>query len=294
MRNAREFCELLQIDKSTTEDIVALEKKITTLLGDKILLLAKQSFIKGTTQEEFEDLLKTAQNYGEEIGEHPFRMQLVFALYCFVLLEEKYQSAGIDKAIYENTVQDFRFRIEECQQVYHFTGIFVAWWYLIFCNLSLQKLDELEFEKTIAEFDYDKKGVSVKKGDSIIALHIPPKFKMNRQTVEKALKESYKFYGFTGKAVYQCESWLLYPQFENVFIKGGNVQEFRSFFDVIKSKDNQEFEDCWRVFKVGKIEDINQMPTDTRLQKNMKEHIISGGKTGYGFGILVFDGEKII
>lgn len=294
MRNAKEFCALVGIDPHTTEDIVGLVEKIESVFGDKIYKLAQSALQDGLSNEQFQHLLKTSEEYGKQVGEHEFRTQLVFAYYCFALLEEKYKKANVEQSVYENTVQDFKFRVYECQEVYGFTGIFVAWWYLIFCNLSLHKLGELEFEKTVADFDYEKKGVCVKKGDSIIALHIPPKFKMNRQTVTTAIKASYDFYGFSGKVAYQCSSWLLYPEFEDVFVKGGNVSEFRTFFDVISKVDNEEFEDCWRVFKVGKIESLEGLPTQTRLQRNMLAHLKNGKKTGDGFGVLVFDGEKIL
>ncbi len=294
MKTAREFCELLEFEDEITEDIAGLEKKVAVSLGDKILILAKSALKDGTTDGEFQELLKACENYGKEIDEHPFRMQLVFSYYCFALLEEKYENAGISKAIYNDTVQDFKFRVYECREVYHFNGIFVAWWYLIFCNLALHKIDELEFEKTVADFDYNKKGVTVRKGDAITAIHIPPKFKMNRETVTKAIKASYDYYGFSGRVAYQCDSWLLYPDFEDIFVAGGNIMQFRSFFDLIRSKDNDTFEDCWRVFKVGQIESLDILPTDTRLQRNMLNHLKHGGKTGEGFGVLVFDGEKIV
>ena len=294
MKTAQEFCDLLQLEKEITEDIVGLENKVSTLLGDKVLLLAKETLRDGISNEEFTRLLTECQNYGKQIGEHEFRMQLVFSYYCFALLEEKYERANISRDVYNETIKDFKFRVYECREVYHFTGIFVAWWYWIFCNLSLHKIDELEFERTVADFGYDAKGVNVKKGDSIIAIHIPPKFKMSRETVTRAIKASYDYYGFSGKVAYQCDSWLLYPDFEDVFVKGGNIMEFRSFFDVISSSDNKTFEDCWRVFKVGEIKDLDSLPTDTRLQQNMLSHLKNGGKTGNGFGVLVFDGENII
>lgn len=294
MRTAEEFCKLLKLEEDICEDISALERKVHSLLGDKILLLAKETLRDGISNEEFQRILEDCQSCGEQIGEHEFRMQMIFAYYCFALLEEKYESAGISRSVYEDTVQDFRFRVYECREVYHFTGIFVAWWYWIFCNLALQKIDELEFERTVASFEYDAKGVKVSCGDPIVAIHIPPKFRMNRETVTRALKASYRYYGFSGRVAYQCESWLLYPDFENIFVEGGNVSEFRTFFDVIGASDHDSFEDCWRVFKVGKIEDLDSLPTDTRLQRNMLTHLRNGGKTGDGFGVLVFDGENII
>ena len=294
MKTAREFCEFLGLEQEITEDIAVLEQKVSDLLGDQILDLAKTALKAGITEDEFQRLLKTAESCGEQVGEHPFRMQLVFAYYCFALLEEKYEQAGIDKAIYDDTMQDFKFRVYECREVYHFTGIFVAWWYRIFCDLSLHKIGTLEFEKTVADFDYHAKGVRVSKGDPIVAIHIPPKFKMSRATVTEALQKSYQFFGFSGNVAYQCDSWLLYPDFEDVFVKDGNVSEFRTFFDVIRTTDHVTFEDCWRVFKVGQIVDLDTLPADTRLQRNMLEHLKSGKKTGDGFGVLVFNGERIL
>ena len=294
MKAAEEFCRLLNMEEEITRDIVTLEQKVSAALGDKLLLLAKETLKDGITNEEFQQLLNEAQSYGAQIDEHAFRMQMIFAYYCFALLEEKYEQAGIPKELYNETVQDFKWRVYECREVYHFNGIFVAWWYWIFCNLSLHKLGTMEFEKTVADFDYDGKGVSVRKGDPVVAIHIPPKFKMSRQTVTEALKESYRHYGFSGKVAYQCDSWLLYPDFEEIFVKGGNVAEFRTFFEVIRATDHPTFEDCWRVFKVGEITDLDMLPTETRLQRNMLQHLRSSGKTGDGFGILVFDGEKIL
>jgi len=294
MKTVLEFCQMVNLKKEIAEEIDLLEKKVSALLGDKLLLLAKETLKDGITEGEYQQLLKSAQEYGKEINEHPFRMQMIFAYYIFALLEDKYRKAGIPQKIYEQTMQDFRYRVLECQDVYQMTGIFVAWWYRIFCNLSLHHLDILEFEKTVANFSYSAKGVTVEKGDPILAIHIPPNTPFTRATITKALQESYKYYGLQGRVAYQCESWLLYPDFENIFVAGGNIQKFRSFFQILKSKDNETFEDCWRMFMVGEIESLDDLPTDTRLQRNMLAHLKNGGKTGEGFGVLVFDGENIV
>ncbi len=285
---------MLGLEEDICFDVSGLVDKAERLIGDKVLLLARRALDEGRTNDEFLHLLELSEMAGEEIGEHKYRMQMLFSYYCFALLEEKYERAGIAQSVYEKTVLDFKFRIYECREVYGFNGIFVAWWYLIFCNLRLQGIGGLEFERTVADFDYNSKGVSVKCGDPIIAVHIPPKFKMNRETVTRALKASYEYYGFEGRVAYQCDSWLLYPDFERVFVEGGNVAEFRSFFDVFRTTDHTTFEDCWRVFKVGEITDLDTLPTDTRLQRNMLEYLKGGGVTGDGFGILVFDGENIL
>ena len=157
MKTPREFCSLLNLEEEITEDIACLGEKISFTLGDKILLLAKTALKDGTTVDEYQQLLRECEAYGNDIGEHKFRMQMMFAYYCFALLEEKYERAGIDKSVYNETMLDFKFRVHECRDVYHFTGIFVAEWYYIFCNLCLHKIDELEFERTVSKFEYQKR-----------------------------------------------------------------------------------------------------------------------------------------
>ena len=294
MKSVREFCLMIELEDEIAEDVINLESKVSNTLGNKLLSLAEEAVKDGITDKEFQILLKTAEEYGQTIDEHPYRMQMIFSYYCFALLEDKFLRAGIRTDIYKATVSDFKFRIYECREVYGFNGIFVAWWYSIACNLSLYKIGELEFEKTVAGFNYGLKGVKVKEGDEIIALHIPPKTKINKEAITKAIKESYDYFGFSGKVAYQCESWLLYPAFANVFVKGGNVMEFRALFDILSSTDTATFEDCWRVFKVGEIVNLDSLPRNTRLQENMYNHLKKGNPTGYGFGVLVFDGENVI
>ena len=64
MKTAREFCGLLNLEEEITEDIVALEKKVSCLLGDKILLLAKSTLKDGITEEEFQQLDSAGPHHG--------------------------------------------------------------------------------------------------------------------------------------------------------------------------------------------------------------------------------------
>ena len=294
MKTALEFCKLIDIDKTTAGEIVELENKVNLLLNGEIKKLAKSVLKLDLTVDEYNAVLNKATSYGKEINVHEYKMQLVFALYCFILLENEFEKANIPKHLYNATVVDFKYRVYECQEVYGITGIFVAWWYYCFCNLSLLKFEDFEFEKEVAKYNYQGRHVTICKGDKLLALHIPPKCKLTKENLIKALKASYNYYGFTGKVAYQCHSWLLYPEFENVFVDGGNVKEFRSFFDVFDSTNANSFEDCWRVFKCGEITSLDNLPSTTTLQRNMINHLKNGKKTGEGLGILVFDGENIL
>ena len=65
-------------------------------------------------------------------------------------------------------------------------------------------------------------------------------------------------------------------------------------FELISSKDREIFGDGWRIF--GRYYGLppEQLPTDTSPRKAVAGRLPSGGKMGTGFGIILFDGDKII
>lgn len=296
MKTLLQFCQMAELDNDVTNEIILLDKKLSSNLGEQIIDIANTIIDNDTDKLLHDSLVEKAEKLGAEIQINKYKMQMILMVYCLIRLEDKYQQAGINKQIYQITASDIKSRIIECQEVFHTIGMSCARWYFCFMNLSLQRLDEegLEFEVKPSNFDYDKKQVQIKKGEPVISIHIPNNYKISIEQVIKDLKTSYKYYNFNGRAIYKCQSWLLYKPFEEVFVKGGRIQEFRELFDIIDNIDAPEFEDCFRVFKCEKIENLDSLPTQTRLQQNMKKHLEKGGKTGEGLGVLVFDGDKII
>jgi hypothetical protein len=118
---------------------------------------------------------------------------------------------------------------------------------------------------------------------------------------EKACMDSYQkaheFYKnrFTENIVpFVCHSWLLYPPHRDFLPEGLNILGFMDDFDMIRQEDREKFDDAWRVFGPAAEKDLSEWPKDTRLQKAYAEHLKKGGVTGIGYGIFLFNGEKIL
>ena len=62
----------------------------------------------------------------------------------------------------------------------------------------------------------------------------------------------------------------------------------------IKSKLKKSFEDSWRVFGCDEYKDTKALPDKTTMQRAFIKHIEENKKFGYAFGILFFDGERVI
>ena len=91
-----------------------------------------------------------------------------------------------------------------------------------------------------------------------------------------------------------CHSWLLFEGNREIFPARLNMVDFMNDWDIIHSEEADEYGDCWRLF--GKEYDGNadNLPQNTTQQKAMAAWLKDGKKTGEGFGVLIFDGEKII
>ncbi|MBR5619688.1 MAG: hypothetical protein IKW76_08130, partial [Clostridia bacterium] len=73
-----------------------------------------------------------------------------------------------------------------------------------------------------------------------------------------------------------------------------NILKFMDCFDIISSADSEVFNDKWRIFANYKDAEPADLPRDTSLRRAFADRLLAGGKTGSGWGIFFFDGEKIL
>ncbi len=253
-------------------------------------------------EQDFDDIgthLDKAQLLGDKMGIHEYSIKLFFFIYAAYDLKARYEKEGIDLNIYWDSMCDLRAKLIECHDVYGIWGSFVATWFRGFFNVSRFALGRIQFEET--DFGEDQSYIfgdyEVKSGETVINMHIPSLGRLPIESVYDSFKKAYEFYSQFVREdkimVFVCGSWLLYK--ENLdFYPKGNLTKFIECFDIIKSHDSETFGDCWRVF--GKYKDLptNELPQDTSLRKAYAERLMSAKPTGGGFGVILFDGEKIV
>ena len=65
-------------------------------------------------------------------------------------------------------------------------------------------------------------------------------------------------------------------------------------FIILESEEKEEFTDAWRLYGGAGYKKPEEWPEDNSLYRAFKQRVLSGGKTGSGFGIVIFDGEKVV
>ena len=138
-------------------------------------------------------------------------------------------------------------------------------------------LDAEEWEETLRD------------GDGVLAIHIDASGPMEHQACGESLRRAGRFFPAHfpefGYKAFTCDSWLLDPQLERYLPEASNIVRFLREFYLLplpKANDSQTFE---RVFD-GPVEDIDNAPKKSSLQRAIIEHVSNGGHWRNGGGLL--------
>lgn len=236
-----------------------------------------------------------------EVEENSYVLQLVFLLNNTEELLRRYRAKGISDDIYWDTMTDIRCKLIECMDCEGVCGIFVTGWYDGFFKETRYAYGRFQYEWSLFGEDepYTTKcGLVLEKGMPVVNFHIPssgiPLTDEVRLDSYKRAYEQVKDQFNGGPVIFECSSWLLFPKHKEFLPKHLNILKFMDDFEIIRSKENDEFSNGWRVFGAKSDLPPEQWPTDTALRKAYADWVLAGNKTGSGYGIIVFDGEKIL
>lgn len=251
--------------------------------------------------EELHEALDAMTALAEKMGISPYTLQFVFIMNCTELLKPRYEQEGVDEEIFWHGCDDLRCKLLECMECEGVPGTFVAGWNDGFLKFDRFAYGRFQYEVREYGFDFDflsSCGKRISKGDTFVNFHIPSSGVPLTDEVRLAsYKEAYghvKHLFPDGIAVFGCGSWLLYPRHREFLPAKSNILKFLNDFEIVSWEEKENFGDAWRVF--GRYADLppEQLPRDTSLRKAFAEWLCAGKRTGSGFGLIIFDGEKIL
>ena len=290
----KQYMEKLDFPKEATDELYECYRKMIRSEGVPDLMdeVIDQIF-HGTDRSFTEGLAEISRK--ADINE--YQSNAVVLLCCIPQLKQMYDDRGIGEDILWDTMTDIRCKLYECKAVKGVWGNFVAYWYDVFFRLRCFKLGRLEFERK--PFPLESYGEFLKQGDLALNCHIPSAGPLKIEDVYDSLRRAYEFFPELRKGdilpIY-CHSWLLDPEYKkDVFPVGTNTRDFMDLFHIVQRTDNQNYADLWRVFNVCYTEGcLEALPEDTSMRKRLKRHLLAGNKMGDGYGIILFDGERIV
>ncbi len=258
--------------------------------------------------------------WAEEKGISRYTANMLFLIRALPSLYTRYQEKGLSDEMFYCISHDLTNKLNECIKMHQVMGTFVFYWFHRHFRMDLFGLGRFQYEKRSFPMDdlafyHDDNGkvqycpaceldgiqpfYVLRKDSPVYNFHIPSCGPMPLDSRLDSYKKAHEFFGTPeGEPIaLVCDSWLLWPENDFLFPAGSNMHGFFDDFQIVSSRAPREgsiFPDDWRVYYTHFTGDISVLPQKTALQKNIASHLSKGGVIGSGFGIILFDGEKII
>ncbi len=113
---------------------------------------------------------------------------------------------------------------------------------------------------------------------------------MDNKAIDDSFAKAYEVYKdlFPDKIVpFTLRSWLLYPEHRKFLPKNSNILKLMDYFDII-SYTEPHWGDWWRIFSREYNDNIDEMSTETSLQRAYVDWVKKGNAPGFGRGILLY------
>lgn len=239
----------------------------------------------------------------EKIGGNVYSYWMLVLMLGAEEAKKLYDKRGVTDEVFWDTFSDLKYKTVECMEEHGVWGTFVAGWYWLFFRCRIIKFGRFEYED--GEFEmmnpYELGDIKLTNGVPLKGIHIPSSGEpFTLEARLESYKMAYEFYKKETGLDYlfcDCGSWLLFPDYREVFPEGGGALDFMEDFDIIRRREDKNggFHDCWRVFGgAHRLPSVEQYPENTRMRRAFKKYMLEGGKHGEGIGILIFDGEKLL
>ena len=267
--------------------------------GERFDALVAAYMIDGTM--DLDTALDGAKALADDMGYHEYTMHFIYIMNCTEYLKDLYVAARIPDEVFDESVDDLRCKLLECMECEHVPGTFVAGWNNGYLKMKRFAYGRFQYEERIFGFDFDfvtSSGRRFVHGDRYINFHIPSSgIPLTDEVRFDSYRKAYPHYKHLfkdGIVVFGCGSWLLYPRHREFLPEWMNIRRFMDDFEIVSWEEKDHFGNDWRVFGHYTELPMEQWPRDTALRKAYAEWLLSGHKAGDGFGIFLFDGEKII
>lgn len=228
------------------------------------------------------------------------------AVFClgFALAEaerafDRYQQFGIPEEIYYATMQDISVWVNTCMREEGIVGLCELSWIRHALYLNLFRIGRLQYQffkthHTASGIPAAARAqVPIGSRQPVLNIHIPEGGRLELSVCQHSLQAArvffrqyfpqYKYAGFG------CDSWLLDAHNVQFMREDSNILRFADLFDCVvqtRSENEELLRRLWGIHKASRAE-ITALPENTDLQKRAKQYLLSGGKTGSGYGFIL-------
>lgn len=293
----KSFCNKYDYPKEAQAALVeAFETLFSSSFWDEFLIqieLYDESY-----DQDFKEVFKIQADRAKDIDIHPYTLQFLYLVFLTPQLHKYYDEKGYSEDVYNDSVLDLKWKLLECKTNYDVWGTFVAHWTIELFKLKIFGMGRLQFEPNLCLYDYSDGDLTVQKGDIVLDTHIPSCGPLKREDCLKSYQKAEVFFANYFKnrpTVFSCNSWLLYPENKLFLPSYSRILEFADDYRIVHSGDDPSNSNAWRIFNTReKIENPEDYPQESSLQRAFVSWLKQGGTIGNGYGLMFFKNGKII
>lgn len=214
---------------------------------------------------------------------------LVMGILLSKILKKKYEEKGIDEQFWIDSVDDFKCKLFECHDVYHVWGSFVGHWWKYFFSMEIIGIGRLQFQMRPFGYEYKDENIHLTPDMKALAVHIPSSGPLTKELCEDSYSRAMEFfkpYFGDQKVLFMCDSWLLYPDNEEM-LPNSNIVRFMKDFKVFKIWEPQKPFNIWTVFGDSYMLPFELLPRNTTLRRAYAERLCNGQRLGVGIGFFI-------
>ena len=211
---------------------------------------------------------------------------------------KQYKKLGISDEVFYDTFSDISGGVNTAKREENIDGLLEVWWIRHILYLNMFKLGRMQYQ--FYKTDYILSGLSplqalkapIKDKSRVLNIHIPEGARLDYSECEKSVLLARKFfseyfpeYDYKG---FVCDSWLLDPRNAKFMSADSNIMKFSNLFCTVLKPHKNNKEIIRRLWgKQNEKTDFSLLSEDTDLQKRTKKYLLSGGKTGNGYGFIL-------
>lgn len=235
----------------------------------------------------------TLDSLQETTGIHRYTLHLLYLICLTRHLKVIYDKENLPTEVFTDSVSDLKWKARECKNVYGIWGIFVSWWTIGFFKLKLFALGRLQFELSSFPFTIELENKTIHAGEPYINVHIPSCSPLDYQECLTSYALAATFFSqhySLDRIIFGCKSWLLLPDLCSVLPKTSRILAFMSDYTILSVEEDTKYRNLFRIFNVRKLpENIDELPSETSLQRALKNWLKSGHLINNAFGIFFYE-----
>ncbi len=269
---------------------------------DQKFLLESYEQLKDSQEafQEFEEFIKTYEGdckcdfklirarmieVSKAAGIHEYTGNLLLFMCLSKTMKVHYKAANYSEDMWAKIVNDLKWKMDECKDVYGICGTFVPDWYDRIFKLERFGFERLQFDLGIFKSNYEGNGIVLRPDSIVVNIHVPRSGKkLDRESTLADYKAAAEFFQ---NSVFSCHSWLAHPRNLEVLSPTSNIAVFLSDYEICETGLYDDYKEVWRLFDKHYEGDVDALPQNSSLRRAYAEWIRNGEKIGWGHGVYV-------